>query len=324
MSINVIHFSPTPIVGSPSKISLAQELIGMKSTSIVLSDYPTKTSLADKFIDNSIVLDRADSLILDYVNEALNEANIIHIHNDLPNDKVDWIRKKSKKSTFVYKVHSPLREGPLYYNRADFIGLPFSAYLAIAQYQPRHYPQYQVVPNLVLHRPSIRLRNQGEKLRILFTPAHKRGGRWNSKYSPRLEEVLKSLQELNLVEWIELKQPLHPNQVMLIRRNCHLTIDEIVTGAYHQVSLEGLCAGNIVINRADYFSKAMLANFNDSFSLPPFYYADEKTIDEVLLELATNVDKCRELQILSFEYYKTHLTPDNLVTRYKDIYEKIL
>jgi hypothetical protein len=111
---------------------------------------------------------------------------------------------------------------------------------------------------------------------------------------------------------------------MALRRTCHASIDEIMTGAFHQVSLEGMCAGNVVINRADYFSKALLAQCTASFAIPPFLFADETTIDSVMISLSADEEQTRRLQQASINYFVDHLAVQKMAERYHDVYKSII
>lgn len=324
MSTRVVHFSPTPLVGAPAKLAAAQRQIGLDSTSIILSDYPEKGPIAKKFIDGALVWNGAEKHVIELISHLTSVADVIHIHNDFPADKVMWLRKHCRNSRFVYQVHSPVREGPLYAPRAEFIDLPFHAHLVVAQYQPRHYPGYIPVPNIILDSPSLQLRQYNQKLKVIFSPSHNRSGRWNAKYSERLEMAIRSLESLGKIEVVWPEKPLSPADLMALRRTCHVSIDEIVTGAYHQISLEGLCAGNVVLNRADFFSKAMLANCNDQLEHPPFVYADEHNVEDVLLDLVLDIDKTATIQQASHDYFCRHLAPRKLARIFSNVYEAII
>lgn len=324
MSLKVVHLSPTPLVASPGKIAAALRRINIDATSVVLADYPKGGPLANKFIDHSLVWTDGSKEIVALIHDRLLTADIIHVHNDLPIKIIEYLRENCTSARFVYQVHSPLREGPLYGNRAEYIGLPFSAYLSVAQYHPRQYPTFQPVPNIVLEEPSIQLRRDGEPLRVLFSPSHTRSGRWNAKYSARLDDCIKHLKGLGQIEVVWPEQPLHPTLLMALRRTCHASIDEIMTGAFHQVSLEGMCAGNVVINRADYFSKALLAQCTETFAIPPFLFADESTIDSVMLSLSANEEQTRRQQQASVNYFANHLVIHKMAERYHDIYKSII
>lgn len=322
-SIKVVHLSETPLVAAPFKLAVAQRMIGIDAKSVVLNDYPKNGPLQRKFLGDSLVWTDAEDSVVQLIKLNLLQADIIHVHNDISGEVLNFIKEYCTKALFVYQVHSPLREGPLYHYRHENIGLPFNAFLVVAQYQPRHYFNYQPVPNIILDTPSVSLRKPGEPLKVLFSPSHTRSGRWNSKYSEKLEACIKNLQGLGLIDVVWPKQLLSPPELMAVRKFCHVSIDEIVTGAYHQVSLEGLCAGNVVINRADYFSKAMLANCTNGQSMPPFVFADDATIDNVLIKLAMSQELTTELQQASFDYFKENLEPVKMAKIYKGIYDAL-
>jgi hypothetical protein len=322
--IKVVHVSQTPLVGAPSKIAAATRMAGFNAHAVCMVDYPAGGGLACKFVNDSIVIHEAPPEIERLVDRIIGEANIIHVHNEVPLEKTEWILERATKARFVYQVHSPVREGPLYIPRADELGLPFSAHLVVGQYQPRHYPSYKPVPNIVLDAPSCTPRVEGQRLRVMFSPSHARSGRWNAKYSKSLEIAIKSLAKMGLIEAVWPEQPVSPNILMALRRTCHVSIDEIVTGAFHQISIEGLCAGNVVINRADYFSKAMMTACSRASELPPFVYADDENIADVLVDLARDWRKTAGLQTESSAYFKKYLRPQSVVKSFVKVYHEII
>ncbi len=117
---------------------------------------------------------------------------------------------------------------------------------------------------------------------------------------------------------------MHPALLMALRRTCHVSIDEIITGGFHQVSLEGMCAGNVVINRADYFSKAVLAQCTESLDIPPFLYADEITIESVMISLSMDENKTRHLQQSTLNYFINNLNSRKMAEIYHDVYKSII
>jgi hypothetical protein len=318
--LNIVHISPTPLVAAPSKVAAAQRRWGHDSVSIVLNDYPEKSPLAKKFTEESLL---PSPFLMSTIDRAIANADIIHVHNELPADWVENLLQKNQSAKYVYQVHSPLREGPLYIERANSIGLPFIGYFVVGQYQPRHYQKYLLVPNIVNEVPSVKFRKKGEKLRVMFSPTHAQDGRWNNKHTPQLKDAIDALSNLGKIEPIWVDTPVHPKTLMAIRRNCHVSIDEIATGGFHQVSLEGLCAGNVVINRADFFSKAAFSQFSDQ-KLPPFCYSDGTQIADFLLRLSADVEETNYLQQQSFEYFRSYLMPEQLVEKFNDAYQSVI
>lgn len=315
---NILHISTTPLVGAPGRIAFAQRLKGYEALSVAITDYPKSGPLNGKFIENTII---ASEFTIPLIEMAIVSADVIHVHNDL--QSAEWIERLlslNQTALYVYQVHSPLREGPNYSERAGKIPLPFRARLVVGQYQPRHYPDFMPVPNIVDAEPSVRPYIPGEKLRVIFSPTHKQDGRWNTKHCPELDDAVSALEKLGRIDVVTPHEPVHPRTLLNVRRTCHVTIDEIATGGFHQVSLEGLCAGTVVINRADYFSKAAFAQFAER-QLPPFVYADHVSVADTLLELALDPQKTARIQNESFDYFRRYLYPQRLVEVFDAAYK---
>lgn len=308
-SLNIVHISPTPLVAAPGKIAKAQRQVGHNAICIIFSDYPAHTNLAGKFIEDSILFTQE---LQKYLENSIAQADVIHIHNNCPYDKVKWILALNQEATFVYQIHSPMREGPVFLDRTEEIGLPFTKFLVVGQHHSKLYPNYIPVPNIIHSVPSLNLREKNEKLKVIYSPTNKHEGRWNNKFSATLDITLRSLKNLNLIEILSFEKPIPPNTLMYLRRNAHLTIDEIATGGFHQVSLEGLCAGNVVINGSDYFGQVGFSRFTN-YVLPPFQTASDNDIQDVLLKFVDDVDLTRFWQQKSFEYFTQYLSPEKLV-----------
>lgn len=316
----VLHVSPTPLVDAPRKISDSiNSYTEYISDSFVFNDYPGK--LKNLFSFNTLLFNKSKKLIL----ELIKNADIIHIHNFLTLEQEQIILKYSKSDVlFVYQVHSPLREGPIFSEYAEDGKIHFDSKCVVAQYQPRLYKNYKIVPNIILQEPSKNLIQENEKPKILFSPAHTRtGGRWNDKTIPKVDELLKSLSALEQIELIN-TETYTPHELYQLRKRCHISIDEIVTGAYHQISLEGLCSGNVVINNSDVFSDLMLKFIIHSNQEIPFYKVNIHNITEKLYTLISDKDLIRKYQNSSYEFYIKNLTPNKLVNHYKDLYDEII
>lgn len=318
----VVHLSATPLVGAPGKIAAVCNRIGLRSTTVVYSDYPG--ALKGLFTRSSLIWNDAPRAFRCAAEERLESAALVHIHNDLPSDMLEWIIRYAVHAVFIYQVHSPMREGPLYLDRAGPMGLTFAKRLTVGQYHPRHWQDHRPVPNIIDAQPSIRPYRQGEKLRVLFTPSHGRDGRWNAKTSEEVTTALDGLAKTKLIEVIWLEKPIAPEQLLELRRSCHVTIDEVVTGSHHQISLEGLCCGNVVINGADFFSQAMACAAAQATEPPPFLRAHPNNLAETLLQLAFNPERTASLQRASLRYFQSWLLPERLANIYIGIYREAL
>ncbi len=316
----VLHVSPTPLVDAPRKVS---DTINMytdyESNYFMFKDYPGK--LEGKFSTQALIYDKAKDIIL----EMIQDADIIHVHNFLSSSEETFLIEHSKCDVrFIYQAHSPLREGPIFTEYAENSLIKFHQKCVIAQYHPRLYPSYTLVPNIILHTPTLKLIKDDEVPKVLFSPAHTRtGGRWNDKVSPELSKVIKAYADLGLIK-LTIAEGYSPYELYQLRKFSHISIDEIVTGAYHQISLEGLCSGNVVINNSDVFSDLILKSVIGKENILPFYKANKHNIADKMKNLIENKDLIRSYQQASHDYYIENLHPKQLVVSYINLYDEVL
>jgi len=319
--MNILHISQTPLVAAPSKVNQAiNQYTSYKSECLILEDY--NGNKKNKFINNAILYtDTSKKKIIDLINQT----DIIHIHNNINKDFIALLIKhtKNKDIKFIYQTHSYPKEGPLFFDRSLAMPFRFSKKLAVAQYQPRFHLDFVMVPNIILQKPSFKP-NYDKKIKIIYSPAQKNsGGRWSTKYSKELNDTLDYFKNSKEVDIVDISG-IHPNELYQIRLNTDITIDEISTGGFHQVSFEGLCAGNIVINGADFISREIMKSISKNKEYAPFVYARNRTIKEVLLKLIENREKLNQIKKESYNYFIENLQPEFLVKRYIEVYKKVL
>lgn len=312
--MNVLHISQTPLVAAPQKISSAlNTYTDVHSNCLVVKDY--EGSKANIFSDQSLIFHEND-----YIYDVIEKSDVIHIHNDIEKKISAILKEVAKEKVYIYQTHSYLREGPLYYDRSEYLPFDFKKKLVIAQYQPRVYPEFTMVPNLILHDASYH-ENWNNPVKILYSPAQRNTyGRWGTKYSSKLEKVLIDMENNDNVQIIT-ASGVHPNELYRLRKTADITIDEIFTGGFHQISLEGLCAGNAVINAADFFSLEIARAVADRNETPPFVFASESNIEEVLLDLINNRHKLNSVKKQSYDFFVHNLDPKKLINKYVDIYK---
>lgn len=319
-ALKIVHITPTPLVGAPGKIASAQRMKGHEALAVALSDYPKGGPLEKKFLDRTILL---GDFTRRYVEESIRLADIVHVHNFLSADFAEWLLSLNQSATYVYQAHSPKREGPLYVDRAsECQPIDFDLKLVVGQHHGRFYPFHTPVPNLILSPPSIRRRQPGETLRVMFSPTQRQAGRWTSKYSPALEPALRALETIGKIEVVFPKDPVPPETLMEVRRSCHVSVDEITTGGFHMVSLEAMCVGNIAVNRADHFAQATYASFCNG-EMPPFLYADDGCIADILLRLADDWEETGRRQQASFDFFQQYCDPLRLVEVFDAAYQSV-
>jgi len=319
-NIQVLHVSPTPLVDAPRKISeTLNHHSNYNSNCFIFNDYPG--SLKGKFSTNVLIFNNSKELIM----QLIKNADIIHIHNFLTQEQENIVFNNSKCNVhFVYQAHSPLKEGPIFTTYAEDSKFNFQAKCVVAQYHPRLYPHYKIVPNIVLFTSSINLIKDDEVPKVLFSPAHTRtGGRWNDKTIKELDTVLSALESLGLIE-VKVASGYTPYELFQIRKQCHITIDEIVTGSYHQISLEGLCAGNVVINNSDIFSDLMLKAIIKKDIDIPFFKVNKYNVSEKFYQLLTDKVLIRKIQQESHAFYNNYLLPKRLIKHYIEMYDEVI
>ena len=320
----VVHITPTPLVAAPAKLArLLDGVLGWRSLCLCLADYPK--DLAGKFLGDAILWSGTDAEAL--AARALADASIVHVHNNLPQAVADQVSRLARDARFIYQVHSPLREGPLFMRRDDKIGLPFSARLVVAQYHARIYPDFRPVLNVVMHPGSTPAPlRRGERPRVLFSATHSRGGRWNGKLCAELDAALDALSRQSIIEAVR-PGPMPPGALFELRRTCHISVDEIITGSYHQVSLEGFAAGTAVVNGADLFSIAMLreaACIEEDEDEVPFVRTSPATVYHDLLALVRDPERLVNMQQAAADFHRRYLHPAINARRLATLYEDIL
>lgn len=87
-------------------------------------------------------------------------------------------------------------------------------------------------------------------------------------------------------------------QVLAMKRQAHIVIDECVTGSYHLNSLEGLAAACVVVNRMGHEGDIveMLRRSAGGGPFHPFTYSDLSTLEHVLVELIRRGPESLEAQ----------------------------
>lgn len=323
--IRVVHVAASPLVSSPLKIAAVCQPVGISALCFCENDYPAKGPLHRLFTDGMLVLSDAMADMQGRLIDALQACDVVHVHNYVSQRTVELIDHHAPNAALVHHVHSPLKEGPLYIDRSATLGLSFDRLLVVAQYQPRMYPHHTPVPNVVPAAPSLRLRQDGDKLRLCFTPTHAQEGRWNAKTSPQFEQAMQWIGGLRQVELLVPQGAVLPASLLNLRRFAHASIDEVITGGFHQVSLESMVCGNATINGADHFSLAALC---DCLGAPraqvPFVQASVDDIRDVVGELARHPELTRHHQRAAFDFARRYLEPSHIAGLYRKVYESVL
>lgn len=200
--------------------------------------------------------------------DALRCADIWHIHNYL----IREIKSLRRGKKVLAQFHSLPRLG----NWKDLMKY---ADLNYTIQQPLHEKEYKLpgLPNIIDPDEYFPMRRQ-RKVKIAFAPTSKAPvGHPSSKGYSEIKTILnKVAQERDIdIAWIEGRDYI---QNLKIKRQCHILIDDVVTGNWHRTSLEGACFGCAILNRVQKL---------------PFIFANLDTLEKKLLWL---IDKPKTLQ----------------------------
>lgn len=317
----IVHLSKTPVAGAPMRLADAtNSYTKYRAVSFVEEDYKgEKTGL---FRGSSVYIDKESSAVCHFLlKECLREASILHIHNLISRPLASMLRERHSHIPTIYHLHSPLREGPLYVSRQGELQRRVAKTLVVAQAHPRFFPQATAVPNIVPCPPSPIRGRDDQKVRLLYAPVQMGFGRWNGKGSAELSAVLDELKYDSNVEIVSLDKPSPSHVLEKIRGICDITIDEITTGAFHQISIEGLHAGSAVVNGADFVSMQAMVGW--AGARPPFVISSHKNARKDILALVRNHDFREEVRFKSRNFAEKYLQPERLVKIYEAIYDEI-
>ncbi|MEL0439190.1 hypothetical protein [Phycobacter sp. K97] len=319
--VHVLHISPSALAGAPGMLSEALSDFGHVESSVHFraGDHGNQR---DIFSPESIPVKdaRADKALFMM---HFKNADVVHVHNFIPNFVLKWMSEEKKRDCkYIFQVHSPRYERPVYDDLSDFHGIRFSEKLVISHFHPRHYPDFEIIPNCLYRKafakkPHVIL---SDALRIQFSPSGRSTGRWSAKSSQVFDQAIDFLKNDKRFEFAVF-EGVSPQNLSHRRFLADVTIDELVTGSYHLVSYEGLAAGTVVLNNADTVSTDM---FQIGFRSPPppFLKCDPLGLHELLMELHRDREKLLELRTKSREFFDTWMSPDRISKMYADIYER--
>lgn len=318
--MNVLHLSKTPLAGSPGRISKNLNKIGVISNHFFEQDYPG--DLATKMTMRSYhwTKSKESNELLEFY---ISTADIIHVHNYISSDLCSMINRFFNGKKCILHIHSPLREGPLFTNIANIMDIAFTDFFVVAQYHPRQYQEFTPICNVVPDAGLVNSLNVNNEIpKVIYSPAHNRtNGKWNIKHSEKFNNILNHYDSWGK---ISLKKPpkMSESKLLAYRSICDVSIDEVVTGSYHQVSLEGLSAGNIVINNADFFSIEMLKLAIKTNENPPFYLVNDSNCHEKMNALVKmSFSEIFEYKERSRDYFNKYLSPTRLSNIIVERYE---
>lgn len=230
----------------------------------------------------------------------LQESELWHVHNYLVPQLV--MLKKAHK--VVAQFHSL----PRLMNWRQLMDFADVSYTIRQPNQEEEYKELRALPNIIDPDEYCPIRRKSP-VKIAFAPSTRAPiGHPGSKGYAQVKTVLDRVAQKRDVEivWIE-HRPYEEN--LALKQRSHILIDDVVTGNWHRTSLEGMCFGCAVLN------KAMKS---------PFAYATLNTLEERLLWLVDNPEILNDFQERSRLWVLQHWHAMDMVKEYVKAYEEAM
>ena len=322
----IVHLSPSALAGSPGMLSDAQSRFGgHQATHLRLGDHgprrdlmsPNSVSIQNNSIDQAIFFSKVA------------QADIIHVHNFIPRYALEWLAQTRviTQVPFIYQTHSPYAERPIFADLSDEHGITWAGKIAVAQAHPRMYPDFSLLPNC-LYRPGQLIPDPlllpaPEIISVLYSPSTTAGGRWTSKGSEAFQKNITALAAESDRLSVSTINDWPPQKLLELRKLCHITIDEVITGGFHLISYEGLAVGNVVINGAYNESIACMMAALKTNDQPPFVVANDRSVARVVHSLSDDRERLENIRQESARYFWQWLNPGRVVGLYDSFYSEV-
>lgn len=274
----------------------------------------------------------SDVLLRDHnaVRNLIERADVVHFHNWLDHESgemrpyKDLLIKKNK----VLQYHTEPALLQRNYRR-DVVNRTDIRTLVIGQKHTRFYPNSMVVPNLVdiedpLLSPSDR-KWTGGPLRVIYTPSDLKSypdysGTCCGKGYQETMAVLKRLEDEGIIQATVITD-MTWEELMPIKRQHDVCIDECVTGGYHLCSLEAMSQGLVTIAWIDDKTRTTINNLTGDFKDLPWVNTRMCELYDRLKSLARsspeNIDRIKRA---SRQWMETNWNPRKMVEKFVKAY----
>ena len=210
--------------------------------------------------------------------------------------------------------------------------------LVLAQYHERYYPKARVVPNIIpIHSNAYAPAENADikTLNIAYSPTTRTSAwyprytdhktRWDTKGYPEtiaaLERFKHRMGEICPVE-VMLLENLPVESCLAQRSACDISIDELITGSYHQVSLESLAQGLVTCAYLDERTQSILKELTGAHELP-WVNTQLENLEVYLESFARDSRLLKSLKANSRQWVKQYYDDKNLVKHYVRAYEDL-
>ncbi len=317
--MNSLHFALTPLAGSPIRIVNAlNRYTGIRARLVTLDTEAYGARVFENDLDW-----RGDK---ESVLELAENADILVLHNFFRLDAnpfgIDFRPYRKRGKGLVRQLHTA--PGTLAkINRCDtheIVQEPLPQ-LVVAQFHERHYPKARMVPLLLpigdeAYTPIAR---SPEEVRIFYGPtttASAWKSRWDTKGCPETCGLLKKVARGHPAASFRLCQGRSHSECLARRRECHLSVDEMVTGSFHTSSLESLSQGIPTFAYLDARTQYVLQTLTGAQDLPWMNFRLEEA-ESALHALVEDGDLREEIGSYSRQWMEKHWREEDLVKPYE-------
>lgn len=309
--MNILLVSETPVAGTVCRFSqaLSDSNSVRESFPFVLRNY--KNSPFDLPYGQMSSYHNWANILGEY---ARNADHVI-FHNCTEQSILNIVKNSARSGTSLnYHLHSPPFEPPLF--TYDIItNNDFDNVFSVAQGYARFYDNSIPIANII---PDIKVFNRKSR-RSAVVVGHLRttSARWSKKIPQNLVQDLEKLLNEDKVEVCTIPKLFGCDTVPYktfsqALQNFNYVIDDICSGLFHQISLEGLKSGCIVFSAADSYSI-------DSFCLaaecppPPFDFVNDMyDIHEKIRYYERNPFELEKIQLRNLKYANEYLGEQRL------------
>lgn len=270
----------------------------------------------------------------DQVAQLLEGADIVHFHNwiDAQSREMAPFRRILEGKPAVLQFHSEPALLQKHFPGRDPRTRGDLLTLVVAQKHVRFFPRAVPVPNAIdIHHPLLQPGRDadGGPIRIIYAPTDTKS---YSDYSSTCRgkgyqqtlQILRDLEKMGRIEAIvRIEAPWE--ELMKLRRECDVLIDECVTGGYHLTSLEGLSQGLATVAFLDDKTRALLLELTGCSPRElPWVNTPLDRLRETLLFLAENPLALNAFRRAARYWMERFWRPDFIAEHYLNAYRRAL
>lgn len=322
----IVHLSITPVAGSPARICSALNTL----PEVDARHIQCSSEVLDRFnFPRDLIWERDKKESI----ECIKEANVIHLHNylDLDSkhfDPIDFKLLWEKGKIFVQHFHSnpELITRMMGKSFLEICKSPLPKFTC-AQYMERFYPGSVVVPNIVdiFKAPKA----VGEVIRVGYSPSnfrYARDFRWDTKGYPETKKILnkfvKKAKRAGIPVELDIMENVSFDECQRRKSNCHIFVDDLVTGSYHLSSLEAMAQGCVTLSYLDERVVKTTTQLLHRTDFPVINTRLEEAIS-ILLNLVSDRDRLESMRKETYTWMCKHWSQECWANFYLGLYKSL-